>query len=163
MDNKIKKYYFKPFNYEQDRVLCSNYLKDAHFISGIKPENQEEDIKNYLRSIKSRQRRDINFCSILYRNNQSIGLVDAFPLFNDPETGFVVFYYLIKEMRGNKLGKKLEDYSMKLFKKYGCKKAKLEVSSKNEIAIRFYKNHGWEIKCEKQNNPIMYIMVKILV
>lgn len=66
-------------------------------------------------------------------------------------------------MRGNKLGKKLEDYSMKLFKKYGCIKAKLEVSSKNKIAIKFYKNHGWEIKYKKQNNPIMYIMVKTLV
>ena len=75
----------------------------------------------------------------------------------------MLFYYLIKEMRGKNLGKKLEDYSMRLFKKYGCTKAKLEVSSKNSSAIKFYQNHGWKIKCEKHNNPVMYIMVKSLV
>ena len=163
MNCKTEKYCFKPFNYEHDRVLCSDFLRDTHSISEIIPENPDEDTDSYLQSIRTRQRRDVNFCSILYRNNQPIGLVDVFPLLNDPETGFVLFYYLIKEMRGNKLGNRLEDYSMKLFKRYGCTKAKLEVSSKNSNAIKFYKNHGWEIKYEKHKDPVMYIMEKSLV
>jgi ribosomal protein S18 acetylase RimI-like enzyme len=149
MINKLK-FEFKPINLEKDTPIILEFLKDAKELGGDKLD--EKDSQAYIKAIQNRQKRDPNFCVLLYENSKPIGLVDAYPMEKYPDIGFVCFYYLISEFRGKGHGRILENHSMMIFKKYKCTKAYLDVSKKNINAIKFYKKNGWIINSEKENH-----------
>jgi ribosomal protein S18 acetylase RimI-like enzyme len=137
----------------------SEFLIDTKRTTGDLPPDPESDCDNYIRAIQKTQKRNVNFCSMVRDDQEVIGFVDVFPVNNKPEIGFIEFIYLIEKYRGKGIGKILMDFVYSVLKENNCRKIYLNVSEKNNQAIKFYKKYGFEFTGKKRTNHLQMCKV----
>lgn len=154
-------YSFRPIDLKNDRETVGKFLIDSFNISEMVIEDESALIDVYCNSIKRKQERNPDFCSLMFNGDMPIGLVDAFVSTKDSTYGFVSFYYIVSSVRGTGLGKLLDEHAVRLLKSLGCNRLGLEVADVNQNAISFYKRNGWELSNERSKRNLLLMFKEI--
>lgn len=154
-------YHFIPIDLELHRQVVGEFLIDTFNIAQIPIEDERSLIDVYCNSIKRKQERNPEFCSMMFDGDKPIGLVDAFVSTKDPTYGFVSFYYVIPRMRGRGIGKILDERAVRLLKSLGCNRLGLEVADANLNAIAFYKRNGWKFSEDRSKRNLLLMFKNI--
>lgn len=96
----------------------------------------------------------IRYGKFIIAQNESkkiIGVCEAVKSWCEENTAFIHSFYIVKDYRNKKIGKKLLEFAILNFKEDKIKTIKLTVSPENSIAITLYKNAGFEIKTLYEN------------
>lgn len=155
------KYSFAPIDLNKHKDTIGVFLIDSFKVSHIHIDDESAAIDNYCNSIRRKQERNPNFCSLLLDGDKLVGLVDAFVSTKDSTYGFVSFYYIIPSMRGKGLGQLLDKHAVHLLKSLGCNRLGLEVSEANQNAISFYNRNGWKSSGKKSKNDMLLMFKEI--
>lgn len=83
------------------------------------------------------------FAALLVENGAPIGLVALGVDARDPSLGRVHHFYVVPGHRGRGFGGLLDDYARETLKGAGCRRALLNVTARNDRALRFYAAQGW--------------------
>jgi GNAT superfamily N-acetyltransferase len=86
---------------------------------------------------------DPAFASFLTENAVPIGLVVVGADPTDKAVGHVHHFYVRPSHRGRGFGGLLDDYARETLRRAGYKTARLNVTARNERALRFYVAQGW--------------------
>ncbi len=86
---------------------------------------------------------DPDFAALLTENGMAIGLV-VLGLSRRKALGHVHHFYIAPERRGQGFGGLLDNYARRVLGRAGASRARLNVTPRNERAIRFYLAQGWQ-------------------
>lgn len=76
--------------------------------------------------------------------NEFAGLLHLDPMRHaDDAVGYISFFYLLPQYRGQRLGQQLLGHAVSFYRARGRKKLWLAVSARNELAQRFYSRNGF--------------------
>lgn len=141
---------FRPFDPAQDRTTVKGWLEESLRIGNENPIDMEDNAANYFAAVERTQQRDERFCSVLVVYGRSTGFLDAFPMQKRPGSGFMRFCYIIPEMRGTGISRRLVEYCDELLSGFGCDEILLDVRSNNTRAVGFYAGRGWVVLEQKE-------------
>ena len=78
-------------------------------------------------------------------NGKLVGYVQV-GITSDGKHGQIISFHFLKEYRGKGLGSKLIKEALNWLWKNGAKEIELKTQGGNEVAVSFYKKHGFKIK-----------------
>lgn len=166
MLTRIDNLEFKTVNLAEDSEISVKFREDSFVASfGNADLFYEEDGKGdirYLEFLAKKIQTDPRFAVHVWENDQIIGQVEIGTLRTDPSIGYVNLYYLKKEKRGHGYAPLLDQYTSKVFKEMGLKKARLSVSPTNARAIKFYERMKWIDLGPREDHPEVHFMEKII-
>ncbi len=83
------------------------------------------------------------FAALLIESGEAIGLV-VLGMSTRKDLGHVHHFYIVPERRGQGFGGLLDEYARRTLGRAGASRARLNVTPRNERAIRFYLAQGWQ-------------------
>lgn len=86
---------------------------------------------------------------------QRVGIIAAYMNDRNTHVAYVSLLLIAREYQGMKLGGKLLSCMENMAKEKGMERIKLEVMHDNEVGIKFYKSHGYEICGKKEDRFYM--------
>ncbi|MFY0750933.1 GNAT family N-acetyltransferase [Pseudomonas sp. NFX5] len=96
----------------------------------------------------------------VWRNDEIIGQIEMGRVASDPSIGYVNFFYLIPELRGQGLGALLEAYAWSFLSRLGCQSLRLSASPTNVSAWSFYRHSGWQDLGLHENSCDVHLLHK---
>lgn len=166
MLTRIDNLEFKTIDLSKDHEITVEFRKDSFVMSfGNADLFYEADGKGdirYLDFLAKKIAIDERFAVHVWENNQIIGQIEIGTLKTDASIGYVNLYYLKKEKRGHGYAPLLDQYTNKVFKEMGLKKARLSVSPTNERAIKFYEKMKWVDLGPREDHPEVHFMEKVI-
>ncbi len=148
---------FKPINLERDRDLCVHFRMDSFICSfGSADQFYKEDgsgAEEYLQWLRQRMTEIPNSCVHVWKEDRIIGQIEMCHWKNNSSIGYVNLFYLTPKFRGQGIGQQLDQYAACFFKHLGFQSARLNVSSTNRVAMKFYLKHGWVDLGLREDDP----------
>lgn len=102
---------------------------------------------------------DPGFAALLTENGEAIGLV-VLGITGRKALGHVHHFYIVPERRGQGFGGLLDDYARRMLGRAGASRAQLNVTPRNDRAIRFYLAQGWQ-KAPRAANRLINMEVAL--
>jgi len=136
---------FRPFEKAADGDMVKAFLAETKSLSG---QGQDDDDK-YIDFVAEQQKEDPGSAAMMLLDGEIVGFVQAYQVKEKPELAFLPFDYIVKERRGRGLGAHLMRYAVERLKERGCRRMILDVAPTNEMAIAFYKKHGFRFIKER--------------
>ena len=140
---------FRPVDLERDEATVISFGR-ALYLASLDDDRQfhqeyGRDGKKFAFWVAFCGGQDRSFASLLTENDIPIGMVVGGPTTPEVEgTGHLHHLYVMPSHRGQGFGGLLDDFAREAFKSSGFTRARLNVTKKNERAIRFYLAQGWE-------------------
>ena len=134
----------KPVNFNQQKEICLEFRRDAHWLSYGTLDNFNVD--ECLGWFESLIRDNPNGFKHVYIGNQIIGQLEFKSAILDKSgdrSGYINLLYLLPDCRRKGYGLQLQNYIFSQFIEDGCLTAYLRYLPVNIIAGNFYKKQGW--------------------
>lgn len=139
--------------------LLDDFLYEAIFIPKGEEKPPREIIKNEELQVYTKDfglLKDDN-CLVAEVNDKVVGacwtrIMNDYGHIDNETPSFAISLY--EEYRGKRIGTKLMKEMLKLLKEKGYSKASLSVQ-KNNYAVKMYKNIGFKVVCENEEEYIM--------
>jgi GNAT superfamily N-acetyltransferase len=139
--------FFAPIDLAEHGHLCVAFRLDSYVCSfGNSDRFYVDNVgeQGYLDWLRDRMRDLPGSCVHFWRGAEVIGQLELEPSRAGPEIGYVNMYYLVPHVRGSGLSERLDDYVRAFYADLGLDRARLNVSSSNDRAIRHYEKRGWK-------------------
>ena len=104
------------------------------------------DGQAFLDDAKSAWRRDPRSLTLAMQGSRRVGLLQlALDRAAEKNKGYIAFFYLLPENRGNGLGVQVLGKAVSIYRPMGRDVLQLACSEQNEMALRFYKKYGFRV------------------
>lgn len=104
------------------------------------------DGQAFLDDAKSAWRRDPRSLTLAMQGSRRVGLLQlALDRAAEKNKGYIAFFYLLPENRGNGLGVQVLGKAVSIYRPMGRDTLLLACSERNEVALNFYKKYGFQV------------------
>jgi ribosomal protein S18 acetylase RimI-like enzyme len=153
---------FEPIDLVRDIDTCIAFRRDSYTRSFGSLEGFEDEMGAgntlYVEQLRGRIGQVPEGNSHLWRDGRIVGQTEMRLFAEDPRIGYVSFFYLVPECRGQGLGRLLHEHAVAVFRRRGMAALRLSVSVRNESAIAFYRKLGWVPVGARPNKEPMEIL-----
>ncbi len=155
---------FKPIEIDKDGDTAVRFQVDAYNISFGDSQGFFDKFGNngegYLHWLKGLEKFDPYSAVHLWNDGEIVGQIELGTFKEDTSMGYVYLYYLSPDARGKGIGKLLDKYATSYFRSHGLRRVRLSVTTKNESALKFYKQLNWRLIGEDSQRPGVLVMEK---
>jgi hypothetical protein len=137
----------KPINYMRHGDWCVRFQRETYVMSyGDEQQfkiNCGSDGSIYLDWLRLRIEKDPKSCLHLWKGHEIVGQLELGMSRFDAKKGFIHFFYLAPEIRGQGMSALLEAYTQKYFARLDIDVVQVSISEKNLKTLPYFQNHGW--------------------
>ncbi len=147
---------FRSIDLDKHSKECVRFRRDSFacsFTDGAERFAAEygEDGGGYLHWLDAQIQEFPQGCVHVWSDDKLVGQIDS--RLRDDGSGKVNLFYLLPELRGQGLGRRLNDYVVGTFRDVGTTRLQLNCTIENERAVRLYQACGWQGVGPRPDHP----------
>ncbi len=151
-----------PIDLAHDLDRCIAFRREGYVASFGSEDGMEEEMgpsgERYVERLRARIAEVPEGNMHLWHGSRIVGQTEMRLVAGEPEVGYVSFYYVLPELRGRGLGRRLHEHAVAVFRRRGMRKLRLSVALRNEDALAFYRRLGWITAGTRPHRVEMAIM-----
>ena len=145
-----------------DTDVCVRFRREMYVASFGTEEGLEEEMGEenqiYLADLREKIAQIPEGNAHLWHADAIVGQIEMRIVPEEPHIGYVSLFYIVPELRGQGLGRRLHEHAAEVSRHRGKRAMRLSVSLANVPAIMFYRKLGWEMAGSRPNKAPMAIM-----